>query len=138
MDTKRERLKLDCAHRSLAPKSGGDQRPSLLIVNFTDKQRVMEAALWLLSSRSNHNDPVHKEPRISFFNDYSAEVVQRQKGFDDIKTLRRKMNIDYALLYPAILKVTVKGNRGDLTPQRKPLRFYIHWKRDVKPSLQSD
>lgn len=47
MDTKAGRLKLDRAHRSLALKPSAGQRPWLVIVkihNFTDKQRVMEAA----------------------------------------------------------------------------------------------
>lgn len=114
MDTKAGRLKLDRAHRSLAPKPGAGQRPRPLIVkfhNFTDKQRVMEAARRLGARRSNHDGTTNTGPRISFFNDYSAEVVRRRKAFDDIKARLRKMNVDYALLYPATLKVTVNGTQ---------------------------
>ncbi|KAE8282564.1 hypothetical protein D5F01_LYC19975 [Larimichthys crocea] len=114
MDTKAGRLKLDRAHRSLALKPGTGQCPRPLIVkfhNFTDKQRVMEAACRLGSRRSNQEDPTHKEPRISFFNDYSVEVVWRCKAFDDIKAQLRKMNMDYALLCPDTLKVMVNGTQ---------------------------
>lgn len=114
MDTKAGRLKLDRAHRSLALKPGTGQRPRPLIVkfhNFTDKQRVMEAARRLGSRRSNQEGTTHKEPRISFFNDYSVEVVRRRKAFDDIKARLRNMNMDYALLYPATLKVMVNGTQ---------------------------
>ena len=96
MDTKAGRLMLDRAHRSLTLKPSAGQRPRPLIVkfhNFTDKQRVMEAAHWLGSHRSNQDDPTNKEPRISFFNDYSAEVVRRRKDFDDINVRLRKMTI---------------------------------------------
>lgn len=114
METKAGRLKLDRAHRSLAPKSGAGQRPRPLIVkfhNFTDKQRVMEAARRLGARRSNQDGTTNMGPRISFFNDYSAEVVRRRKAFDDIKARLRTMNMDYALLYPATLKVTVNGTQ---------------------------
>lgn len=114
MDTKTGRLKLDRAHRSLAPKPSTGQRPRPLIVkfhNFTDKQRMMEAARRLGTRRSNQDDPTCKGPKISFFNDYSAEVVRRRKAFDDIKARLRKINMDYALLYPATLKVTVNGTQ---------------------------
>ena len=113
MDTKAGQLKLDRAHQSLAPKHGTSQRPGPLIVkfhNFTDKQHVMEAARRLGPRRSNQDDSAATGPRVSFFNDYSAEVVRRRKAFDDIKALR-KMNMDYELLYPATLKVTVNGTQ---------------------------
>ena len=80
MDTKAGQLKLDQAHWSLALKPGAGQRPRPLIVkfhNFTVKHCVMEAARWLESRWSNRDDPTNKEPRISLFNDYSAEVVWR-------------------------------------------------------------
>lgn len=114
MNTKTGWLKLDRAHRSLAPKPGASQRPRPLIVkfhNFTDKQRVMEAARQFRSRGSNQDDPTHKGPRISFFNDYSVEVVRRCKAFDDIKAQLRKMNMDYVLLYPATPKVMVDGTQ---------------------------
>lgn len=112
MDTKAGRMKLDRAHRSSALKPGSGQRPRPLIVkfhNFMDKQRAMQAARRLGSRQSNQDDFTQKGPRISFFNDYSAEVVRRRKAFDDTKVQLRKMNVDYALLYPATLKVTVNG-----------------------------
>lgn len=110
MTTKDGRLKLDRAHRSLAPKPGPNQRPRPLILrfhNFRDKQRAMEAAR-RLGSREDHTP---REPKVSFFNDYSAEVVRRRKAFDDAKIRLKKMNVDYALLYPATLRVTVDGKQ---------------------------
>lgn len=124
INTKTGRLKLDRAHRSLAPKPGASQHPRPLIVkfhNFTDKQRMMEAARQFGSRRSNQDVPTHKGPRISFFNDYSVEVVRRRKAFDDIKARLRKMNIDYALLYPATLKVTEDGTQRFDNPKEATL-----------------
>ncbi|KAE8299867.1 hypothetical protein D5F01_LYC02285 [Larimichthys crocea] len=41
----------------------------------------------------------------------TVEVVRRRKAFDDIKARLRNMNMDYALLYPATLKVMVNGTQ---------------------------
>lgn len=107
--TKNGRIKLDHAHRSLAPKPGPKQYPRPIIMkfhNFTDKQRVMNAAHRL---RADPTQPVCTGPQISFFDNYSASMVKKHKAFDEVKDRLRKMNIDYALMYPATLKVTDNG-----------------------------
>lgn len=107
--TKTGKIKLGRAHRSQAPKPGHNQRPRPIIMkfhNFADKQRVMDAAR-RLGTEPDH--PARTGPRISFFNDYSAAVVKKRKAFDDVKERLKKMNIGYALMYPATLKMTVNG-----------------------------
>lgn len=113
MTTKDSQLKLDRAHRSLAPKPSPNQRPRPLILkfhNFQDKQWTMEAASRLGSCESDQ-DAAPREPKVFFFNDYSAEVVRGRKAFDNTKTRLKKMNMDYALLDPATLRVTVDGKQ---------------------------
>ncbi|RXN18054.1 transcription factor 25 [Labeo rohita] len=106
--TKAGRIKLDRAHRSLAPLPGPAQRPSPVIIkfhNFTDKQRVLNAA------RQGGTDPegsAKAGPRISFFSDYSVMVIKKRKAFDDVKKRLQKMKIEYALLYPAT-RFTING-----------------------------
>ncbi|KAK1879477.1 LINE-1 retrotransposable element ORF1 protein [Dissostichus eleginoides] len=109
MTTRKGKIKLDRAHRSMAPKPGPEQRSRPIILkfhNFADKQLVMNAArkLGLEPCRLAHTGP-----RISFFNDYSAAVVKKCKAFDEIKYRLRKKSIDYALIYPATLKVMING-----------------------------
>lgn len=102
MDAKAGRVKLDRAHRSQAPIPGPNQRPRPVVIkfhNFTDKQRVMDAA------RNIGSDGQRKGPKVSFFNDYSTAVVRRRKAFDEVKARLKRMKIDYALLYPATLKI---------------------------------
>lgn len=107
LTTKAGRIKLDRAHRSLAPRrSGPQQRPRPIIMkvhNFTDKQRMMAAARRLSAEPNQPADQLH----VSLFNDYSAAVVRRRKAFDAVKNRLRGKKIPYALLYPATLKVTV-------------------------------
>lgn len=74
--------------------------------NFTDKQRVMDAARRL---GTDPDHPVRTGPRIYFFNDYSVAVVKKRKAFDEVKDQLKKINIGYALMYPATLKMTVNG-----------------------------
>lgn len=109
LTTKTGRIKLDRAHRSLAPKPGTNQRARPIIMklhNFADKQRVMAAARRLATEPNQPADRI----RVSFFNDYSAAVVKKRKAFDEVKSCLRSKNVDYALLYPATLKLSVNGS----------------------------
>lgn len=47
--------------------------------------------------------------RVSFFNDYSTAVAKKRKAFDEVKSCLRRKNMDYALLYPAMLRLSVNG-----------------------------
>lgn len=115
--TKAGRIKMDRAHRSLAPKPGLNQRPRSVILkfhNFTDKQRVMEAA------RRVGGD---KSPRVLFFNGFSAALVKKRKAFDQVKARLKEKKIDYALLYPAILRVMVDGKPKKLSSPEEASAF---------------
>jgi hypothetical protein len=109
LTSKGGRVKLDRAHRSLAPKPGSNQRPRPIILKlhtFSDKQQVMNTARRL---GVDPDQPARTGPRISFFNDYSAAVVRKRKAFHSVKERLKKMGIVYALIYPATLKWTVNG-----------------------------
>lgn len=109
IETKAGRIKLDRAHHSLAPLPGPKQRPRPVIIkfhNFMDKQRVLNAARRVGTDPERSTDA---GPRISFFSDFSAMVIKKCKAFDNIKKLLQKMKIEYALLYPATLRLTING-----------------------------
>lgn len=123
MTVKGDRVKIDRAHRSKAQANSGSknktdkqtpnqrERPRPLILkfhNWQDKQRVIDAAR-LRGARESQSEPT--EPNISFFSDYSAGVVRKRRAFDDVKSRLRKINVEYALLYPATLWVTVGGKQ---------------------------
>ncbi len=108
---------MDRAHRSLAPKPGLNQRPRSVILNSTTsriKQRVMEAA------RRVGGD---KSPRVLFFNGFSAALVKKRKAFDQVKARLKEKKIDYALLYPAILRVMVDGKPKKLSSPEEASAF---------------
>lgn len=105
LDTADGRIILDRAHRALGPMPPIGQRPRPLIVKFhyySDKARVMEAA-----RRHDQNETPRQQ--ILFFNDYSAEIVRKRKAYDGVKAQLREMKVEYALLYPDILRVNTDG-----------------------------
>ncbi|CAL1576011.1 unnamed protein product [Knipowitschia caucasica] len=109
LDTADDRIVLDRAHRTLGPMPSSGQRPRPFIVKFhyySDKARVMEAARKLL-----HQNGTPRQQRILFFNDYSAEVVRKRKAYDVVKARLRELEVEYALLYPDILRVNTDDGK---------------------------
>lgn len=45
----------------------------------------------------------------SFFNDCSAALLRKRKAFQYMKELLKKMYVDDALIYPAILRMMING-----------------------------
>lgn len=130
MKVKGNRVKIDRAHRVMARansknkgkdgKEGSNRcsRPRPLIIklyNFRAKQRIMAAARKL---GSRDSESASTEPKISFFNDFSAGVVRRRKAFEGVKARLRKMKVEYALLYPATLRVTLGDSVKNFTSPR--------------------
>lgn len=119
-------LKLDRAHRSLMPRPDPSQRPRPPIVkfhNFMDKCWVMEATLHIGSLPLNREISAWVNLRISFFNDYVAEVVQRCKAFDGLKARLRKRKVGYSLKYPATLHVKIDGKQQRLDSPEEVASF---------------
>ncbi|CAL9698818.1 unnamed protein product [Knipowitschia caucasica] len=110
MRTKNGRIKLERAHRTLGPKPSPAQRPRPVVArfhNYQDKQRVMNAS-WELA-RKNHAVK-HRDSRVMLFQDYSATVARRKKGYDAVKKRLRALGAEYRLMYPAKLKIIFRGS----------------------------
>lgn len=75
MDTKGSLVKLERAHRSMAPKPGSDQQPPPVIHAFPDKQKVMAA----VRRKAGNGDITLEGRKISFYHDLSAAVLRRRK-----------------------------------------------------------
>lgn len=108
VDMKGGRVKLEHAHRSLAPKPGDGQRPRPVIVrfhSFPDKQRVMAAA----RRKAAEGDITLGGKRIYFYNDLSAAVLRKRKEFAEAKKRLRDIGAQYSMLYPAKLQVSFNG-----------------------------
>ena len=105
LETKTGRVKIERAHRTLAPKPGPNQRPRPVLIrfhNFADRQKVLDAA-------RRSGTVKYQESTIMFFQDLSAAVVRKRKGFEDVKRRLRDIGAKYMMLYPATLKVIHGG-----------------------------
>lgn len=105
IETKADRIKLERAHPT--PCSTASKLPRAMIVrfyNFSDRQRVMEAA-------RRKKEVLFEGGKILFFQDFAAEMLKRRREFVAVK--RELHNIPgarYAMLYPASLRVTVNDS----------------------------
>lgn len=108
--SKAGRIKLERAHRSLAPKPSSTQRPRPILVrfhNFQDKQRVLNAAreLGIKGSPLKFGDST-----VMFFQDFSASVLRKHRMFDEVKKWLKSLGAEYRQIYPALLKVNIRGS----------------------------
>lgn len=104
LHAKSGRIKIERAHRTLAPKPGTKNRPRPLIVrfhNYGDKQRVLAAS----RKRSADGDLRYEDSKISFYQDFSVSVMRKRNDFNAVKQRLRDMGAHYAMLYPAKLRV---------------------------------
>ncbi|KAK7933584.1 hypothetical protein WMY93_004480 [Mugilogobius chulae] len=102
-------VKVERAHRTAGRAPAHDQKPRPILVrlhNFRDKQRIMSAA-W---EKSKSNQPLkHGDATVMIFSDFSAAVVTKRKRFDEVKKRLKSAGAIYRMLYPALLKVTLRG-----------------------------
>lgn len=87
--------------RPLPP--GAPPRPVLIkLLHFQDRDVILRKARDLTETKINGS-------RISFYPDFSAEIQKRRLQFQDVKRRLRTLQISYAMLYPAKLRVAALG-----------------------------
>lgn len=119
LEAKAGRIKIERAHRTLAPKPGPNQRPRPVLIrfhNFVDKQRVLDAA-------RRRGTVKFQDSTIMFFQDLSAAVVRKRKGFDEVKKRLRDIGAKYMMLYPASLKIIHHGEARSFDSPEKAMAF---------------
>uniref|UniRef100_H3AZW1 L1 transposable element RRM domain-containing protein n=1 Tax=Latimeria chalumnae TaxID=7897 RepID=H3AZW1_LATCH len=99
------KLEINRAHCALIPKPPPSERPHMLIfklLHYQDRELILKRARELKNLTFQGN-------RIHLFPDLSTELYRKRKEFDGAKRLCKELNLPFALLHPAKLKVTVKG-----------------------------
>uniref|UniRef100_A0A8C5DRR6 Interleukin-12 receptor subunit beta-2-like n=1 Tax=Gouania willdenowi TaxID=441366 RepID=A0A8C5DRR6_GOUWI len=123
IDAKEGRLKLERAHRTLGPKPLTSQRPRPVLVrfhNYQDKQRVMNAS----REMGRKNQAVkHAGNTVMFFQDLSAAVICKRKGYNAVKNQLRSLGAEYRQLYPVLLKITFRGSSKVFDSPEEAQRF---------------
>uniref|UniRef100_A0A8C6T6K4 LINE-1 type transposase domain-containing protein 1 n=1 Tax=Neogobius melanostomus TaxID=47308 RepID=A0A8C6T6K4_9GOBI len=96
------RLKIERAHRTGPPvgRNGRDGPRAVLVRlhNYTDKQKILNAA------RERGEIKVEGR-RISFYQDFSAEVIRKRQTSANVRRQLREAGIKYAFVYPAVIKI---------------------------------
>ncbi|KAK7904168.1 hypothetical protein WMY93_016775 [Mugilogobius chulae] len=101
-------LAIEVAHRTPGlsktnPKAG--PRPIIIkLLHFNDKMKIIRLA-------REKKALLYEGTRIHIYPDFSAGVLQKRRQFDSVKKRLRELNISYALLYPAVLRI----HTGDKT-----------------------
>lgn len=87
--------------RPLPP--GNPPRPILArLLNYRDREIILKLA------REKKNIQ-YNGTRISFYPDFSAAVQKNRARFSEIKKRLQRVQASYAMLYPAKLRVTLRG-----------------------------
>lgn len=94
-------ITLERAHRIGRPSDR--TRPIIAkFLNYREKDKVLRFA--------REKGAVYlNDKRISFYPDYSVEIQRKINGFNDVKKKLREKNIEYAIRYPAKLRVRHLG-----------------------------
>lgn len=94
-------------------------RPRPLIAKFLNF-RVKEKVLRLARSKG---EIIYENKKISLYPDYSADLQRRRDEFRDVKRTLREKELEYALLYPAQLRIKHLGSFKFFSTAAEAQRF---------------
>lgn len=121
MDMQGDRLKIEQAHHVGPPVgSTGRQGPHtvLRLHDYTDRQRILQAA-------RNRGRVSTDGQVVSFYQDFSGEIVKRQQESADTRRRLQEAVIKYAFVYPAVIKVLPPNGKPISLPTMKEINDYV-------------
>lgn len=116
------------AHRvPMRPLPPGAPPRSVLVkvLHYRDRDIILRKARELSDVRMNGS-------RIAFYPDFSADLQKRRAQFQDVKRRLRTLDLSYAMLYPAKLRVVA----GDTTVFFENPKDAAGWLDRTEPSLR--
>lgn len=120
------------AHRSLGPRppEGAPPRPIIAkLLNYRDRDAALRLA------REKH--PLRYEgSTISLYPDFTIRVQEARKQFAPLKKQLKDMGVDYAMLYPARLRVNRQGRSHIFTDVSLLRKSIKNWAKDHRPDLE--
>lgn len=122
------------AHRSLDPWPPPGATPCPIIaklLNYRDRDAALRTARELKS--------LHYEgSTLSLFPDFTLKVQEARRQFAPVKRKLREQNIEYAMLYPARLRVCRQGKLQVFTDPRALQKAIKEWGRDDKSARTTE
>lgn len=118
-----DRIKLERAHRTGAPtRLAGREGPRAILVrlhDYTDKQKILQAA--------RNRGPLNIEgSNVSFYQDFSMEVVRKRMESANARKQLREAGIRYSFLYPAVIKIFHPNGTSSSFSTTKEINDYVH------------
>ncbi|KAJ0019157.1 hypothetical protein NQD34_006726 [Periophthalmus magnuspinnatus] len=116
-----KRIKIERAHHTGPPAGRGRDGPRAVLVrlhNYTDKGRILYAAM-----RKGRVEV--DERQISFYQDFSAEVVKKRQESAPARLRLREAGIKYAFLYPAVIKIFHQNGKTTTLSSMEELNNFI-------------
>lgn len=107
-----EPLLIERAHRTPALRPPAEGRPRAVLIRllkYQDREKILRTAAKL--SRESNGPILYENSPVMFFPDLSASLVKRRKEYVQVKKELKSKGIQFALLYPAILRVTLSDGR---------------------------
>lgn len=102
LDMQQDRVKIERAHRTGPALGGGEKSGSRAVLvrlhNYTDKQKILNAA------RNKGRLTVDGQD-VSFYQDFSAEVIKKRQESANAQRRLRELGIRYAFVYPAVIQI---------------------------------
>uniref|UniRef100_A0A8C5DT07 L1 transposable element RRM domain-containing protein n=1 Tax=Gouania willdenowi TaxID=441366 RepID=A0A8C5DT07_GOUWI len=118
-----DRIKLDRAHRTGPPtRLSGKEGPRAVLVrlhDYTNKQKILQAA-------RNRGTLSIDGSNVSFYQDFSVEVVRRRKESANARKQLREAGIRYSFLYPAVIKVFHSDGTSSSFSTTKEIDDYVN------------
>lgn len=103
-----EPLIIERAHRSPTFSSPGDKRPRPILIRllkYQDRDKILRTAAKI--SREKGGPITYNGNTVMFFPDLSASLAKRRREYDHVKKELRAKKLQFSLLHPAILRVTL-------------------------------
>ncbi|MGH0133447.1 UNVERIFIED_CONTAM: hypothetical protein FKN15_008459 [Acipenser sinensis] len=100
-------IEIDRAHRVYSGAPSGSHKPCTLLfklLRYTDQQAILQGARKAQLVEVNGR-------RLSFFADYSQPTASKRKAFSEVRARRRREGMESFLIYPAVLRVSYRGEK---------------------------
>lgn len=113
---------MERAHRvpGRPPPQGAPPRSMLAkLLHYRDREAVLRCAREQANVKFNG-------VRMSFYPDFSAEVQRNRAKFSEVKKRLRALQLPYAMLYPAKLRVTAEGHAQFFESAREAAAWLDH------------
>lgn len=122
LDMQQDRVKIERAHRTGPTLGGGEKSgPRAVLVrlhNYIDKQKILNAA-------RNKNRLTVDGQEVSFYQDFSAEVIKKRQESTSARRRLREAGIRYAFVYPAVIRIFQHDGTMKTLSNMKDVNNYI-------------